>query len=277
MTIERNSQGESCGEFSLHPDFTSKYVQPRNVNIWLPSSYGMQSDRQYRVIYAHDGQNLFNPKTSYSGVDWGLHETLCRMMTAGEVRDTLVVGIWNTPERYREYDPQRVFEEYLDSAERAAYAEAYGHPVADRYLKFIVRELKPFIDSNFRTLPGRDDTLLLGSSMGGLISAYALCEYPEVFGGAACLSTHWPAGHGRMNKYLDACLPEPGTHRFYFDFGTETIDAQYETLQREVDLVMQRRGYVVGDDWLTRKFIGADHSERAWRSRLDIPLRFLLS
>lgn len=276
MISEFGNQGEECGEILFFPDFLSEFVQPRNIVLWLPPGYGVELDKRYRVIYAHDGQNLFDPQTSFVGVDWGLHESLERLIAAGEVSKTLVVGIWNTPERYREYDPQRVFEEYLSPQEKSVCVREYGRPLADRYLEFIVRELKPFIDRSYRTLTARHDTFLLGSSMGGMISAYGLCEYPEIFGGAACLSTHWPAGNGKMVEYLADRLPDPQTHRFYFDYGTETIDAQYEPFQLRVDEVMRRRGYVKGNNWLTRKFDGADHSERAWRRRIDIPLQFLL-
>ena len=264
------------GEIQCWPDFSSTWVLPRNIEIWLPPGYGSDPQQRYGVIYAHDGQNLFDPRTAFAGVDWGLQEALLRLKAAGLIRDTLVVGIWNTPLRYREYDPQRVFAEHLTPHEQRVYARDYGRPLADRYLRFLVQELKPFIDRTYRTHPGAADTFLFGSSMGGMISAYALCEYPQVFGGAGCLSTHWPAVGGRMADYLRTHLPAPGTHKFYFDYGTETIDAQYEPYQRQVDAIFLHQGYRDGTDWLTRKFPGADHSERAWRQRIDIPLQFLL-
>ncbi len=276
MTGAFDSQRNGCGETLLVPEFESDYVQPRNITLWLPPGYGTEHDQRYRVIYAHDGQNLFDPQTSFAGVDWGIDEAMCRLLPGGDISNALVVGIWNTPDRYREYDPQKVFEAYLSPQEKTEYAREYGRPMADRYLKFIVQELKPFIDRSYRTLPEMADTFLIGSSMGGLISAYGLCEYPEVFAGAACLSTHWPAGEGKMADYLADRLPDPQTHRLYFDYGTETIDAQYEPFQLRVDEVLRRRGYLEGHHWVTRKFIGEDHSERAWRRRVEIPLRFLL-
>lgn len=124
--------------------------------------------------------------------------------------------------------------------------------------------------------PGREDTFLMGSSKGALISLYALCEYPRLFGAAACLSTHWVAGDGVMIDYLRRAPPSPGMHRLYFDYGTETLEAAYEVWQRQVDQVMSAAGYRAGNDWVTKKFSGAEHSERAWRERLHIPLRFLL-
>jgi len=116
----------------------------------------------------------------------------------------------------------------------------------------------------------------MGSSMGGLISAYALCEYPDVFGRAGCVSTHWPAGDGCVVDYLGQHLPRPGTHRLYFDYGTATLDATYEPFQQRADAVLKAAGYTAGRDWITRKFPGAEHSEKSWRERVDQPLSFLL-
>ncbi|WP_432823902.1 alpha/beta hydrolase [Trichloromonas sp.] len=276
MTAEFDSRGQEGGKILLLPEFQSEFVHRRNVVLWLPPGYESETGQRYPVIYAQDGQNLFDPQTSFAGVDWGIREAIGRLLTEGTVRKPLVVGIWNTPERYREYDPQKVFEEYLSPQEKIEYAREYGRPLADSYLKFIVQELKPFIDSRFRTLPATADTFLMGSSMGGMLSAYALCEFPEIFGAAACLSTHWPAVQGKMADYLADRLPDPQTHRLYFDYGTETVDTQYEPFQRVVDDVLRQRGYVEGSDWVTQKFYGEDHSEQAWRRRVDIPLRFLL-
>jgi predicted alpha/beta superfamily hydrolase len=147
---------------------------------------------------------------------------------------------------------------------------------ADAYLRFLVDELKPFVDATYRTLPGRDDTFVMGSSMGGLISLYALCEYPQVYGGAGCLSTHWPAGDGIVIDYLAETLPPPGHHKIYFDYGTETLDAQYEPYQRRADQVMRAAGYTEGVEWMTRRFDGAAHDEAAWQARVHVPLEFLL-
>jgi len=116
----------------------------------------------------------------------------------------------------------------------------------------------------------------MGSSMGGLVSAYAMAEYPRVFGGAAALSTHWPAGDGCVVDWLAAHLPDPGTHRFYFDHGTRTLDAAYAPYQSRMDAAMRKGGYIDGRNWKSRVFDGADHSEKSWHARLDVPLQFLL-
>ena len=258
-------------------NFPSTFVSPRQVDVWLPPGYGRQRRQRFPVLYMHDGQNLFNPKTSYTQIAWGVDEALSRLIDTGEARAAIVVGVWNTPQRFAEYMPQKAAARLLDTEEGRVWLAAGNTPLSDAYLQFLVTELKPFIDAAFRTLPGLDDTLIMGSSMGGLISAYAVCEYPDVFGGAGCVSTHWPAGNGIMIEYLAENLPDPAKHRFYFDYGAEGVDAPYEPLQRQVDDVMRAAGYEEGRNWVTRKFPGADHSERAWRARVDVPLRFLLA
>jgi predicted alpha/beta superfamily hydrolase len=257
-----------AGTIIRHEAFASRQVEARNVDVWLPPGYERDVNKRYPVIYMHDGQNLFDPSTSYGGVDWAIDEILTGLIASGGVRPAIVVGIWSTGNRrYAEYMPQKAVPPAAGRRERLA---------SDRYLKFIVGELKPFIDAHYRTLAGRDDTFVMGSSMGGLISAYAVSEYPAVFGGAGCVSTHWPAEGGAVIDYLAAHLPEPGAHRLYFDFGTATLDAEYEPYQQRMDEILRRRGYVAGEDWITARFEGAEHSEKAWRLRAGLPLRFLL-
>ena len=154
---------------------------------------------------------------------------------------------------------------------------------ADNYLKFIVKELKPFVDSHFSTLTNQENTFIGGSSFGGMISWYAICEYPKIFGGALCISTHWPGMFpGSINPklpnaffaYLNKKLPSPNNHKIYFDYGTETLDAYYEPYQLKVDKIMERKGYKEGN-WMSLKFTGEDHSEKSWAKRMDYPLQFI--
>lgn len=256
--------------------FTSDYVTARTVQVYLPAAYAASPGQRFPVLYMHDGQNLFDPATAFIGVDWGVHEALEQLVAAGRARPAIIVGIWNTPQRRAEYFPDKAFAQLTNDALRAHVISNYGAPCGDRYVQFIVSGLKPFIDSHYRTLPGRDDTFIMGSSMGGLISLYALCEYPHIFGGAGCLSTHWPAGDGIMIKYLRTALPDPATHTLYFDHGTHTLDATYEAFQVQVDELLRAHGYTEGTNWITRRFSGHEHSERAWRERVHIPLAFLL-
>jgi predicted alpha/beta superfamily hydrolase len=265
------------GTLLRHAAVPSQHVTARNVDVWLPPGYDADPQRRYPVLYMHDGQNLFDPATAFGGTDWAVDEAMTRLIADGKVRDAIVVGIWNSPKRREEYMPQRA----VQGAEIRFNVPGTGGVkpsdiISDRYLAFLVDELKPYIDATYRTLPGRDDTFVMGSSMGGLVSQYAVSRYPDVYGGAGCVSTHWPAGDGVAVDDFGAHLPDPATHRYWFDYGTKTLDAKYEPYQQRADALLRKAGYVEGQNWITRKFAGAEHSEKAWRLRVDQPLEFLL-
>ncbi len=256
----------------------SRHVDARDVDVWLPPSYGRDPQRRYPVLYMHDGQNLFDPALGYTGVDWDIDGAMTRLIEAGGIREAIVVGVWNTPLRFAEYMPKMPVQTEMVSSgiEGRMIGRAEGIR-SDGYLHFLVDELKPFIDAQYRTMPGRDDTFVMGSSMGGLISAYAVAQYPEVFGGIGAVSTHWPACDGCVVDWLGAHLPDPRTHRLYFDHGTVGLDALYPPHQARMDAALRTGGYSEGENAMTRRFEGADHNEAAWRARVEIPLRFLLA
>ena len=264
------------GTVVRYPSMHSIHVAPRNIDVWLPPSYGKEPGKRYPVLYMHDGQNLFDPATSYGGIDWAVDEAMTDLIEKGAVREAIVVGVWNTPKRREEYMPQRAVQGMVDFNVPGAIDVKPEEIISDRYLAFLVKELKPFIDATYRTLPDRANTYVMGSSMGGLISQYAMSQYPDVFGGAGCVSTHWPAGNGIALDDFAAHLPDPATHRYWFDYGTATLDATYEPYQKRADEILRNAGYVEGQNWITRKFEGAEHSEKAWRLRVDQPLVFLL-
>ena len=269
----------------------SKYADPRRVVVWLPPSYSAHGPK-HAVLYMHDGQNLFDKATAGYGMEWEIDEHLSQLIAEKKVRPTIVVGIWNTPKRLQEYVPSKAFTtlpaDYRDKV-RALYG---GDPLSDGYLKFLVNELKPAIDKRFNVRTDRANTIIMGSSMGALISLYAIDEYPNVFGGAGMMSTHWPlvinpdgkpvseqdyeVVSATFERYLAPALPSPATHRLYFDHGTETLDAVYKRYQDRVDGVVARHGYVQGKNWLTRNYPGQKHNEISWASRVDVPLQFLL-
>jgi len=257
--------------------FGSRFVAPRAVDVWLPSGYhnAAAATHRYPVLYVHDGQNVFDPATSFIGVDWALDETLTRLIAEAKVPEIIVVAVWNTPKRLSEYMPQRAIESVSDAELDEMFKPVRRHPLGDAYLKYLVTELKPAIDARYRTQADRDHTFIMGSSMGGLISLYALCEYPEVFGGAACLSSAWTVAGGVTTRDLKSRLPDPRSHRIYFDFGAESEDGRYEPLQQQVDKQMREAGYTAGSNWITKSFPGEPHSERSWRNRVHEPLEFL--
>jgi predicted alpha/beta superfamily hydrolase len=266
------------GTLTRHEKFPSRLVPPRHVDIWCPPGYADFTGMVYPVIYMHDGQNLFLPEASYGKIPWGMDLAMSGLISAGKTPGAIIVGIWNAgADRWREYLPQRPAETPQGRAFAALYPDRLPAAVySDLYLRFLVEELKPFVDAHYRALPEQAFTFVMGSSMGGLVSLYAACEYPQVFGGAGCLSTHWLAGEQFMVDYLGGNLPKPADHRLYFDFGTRALDADYEPFQRRMDGHLRKAGYAAGRNWLTMKFDGADHSEQSWRERVHVPLEFLL-
>ena len=281
------------GKLHIKKRFPSKFVKKRDIFIWVPENY--TEHRKYPVIYIQDGANLFslgNKKNDQDFNSWKLDEIASNLIRRGEIRPFIAIGIQNSVERHAEYFPQKPWialtpEQQEDMTSRKinpSYSgKVFPDPIkSDDYLKFIVRELKPFIDSSFSVSQELQDTFVMGASFGGLISIYALAEYPQIFGGAACLSTHW-SGLFDMNnnpipekiaQYLNENLPTSGYHRIYFDHGTETLDALYPPLQDRIDRIMLEKGYGK-NDWLTYVDHGAPHTGRAWSMRLDIPLKFL--
>lgn len=260
---------------------SSDHVDARNVDIWLPENYS--SDKKYAVLYMHDGQMLYDSTKTWNNQEWKVDEVVSDLLSENKIAPVIVVGIWNNgDQRFAEYFPEKVIN-YIPKTQRDSLMKL--GPVnlkADRYLEFLVDELKPFVDSTYSTQPDPSHTYLMGSSMGGLISMYAVSEYPEVFGGAACLSTHW-VGTSELDtiipmaieKYLSANLPPPKNHKLYFDHGTATLDSLYPPYQDRIDQIMHDKGYT-RENWMSREFEGADHSEKSWSSRLHIPLTFLL-
>ena len=268
-----------------HAAFESAFVQPRNLSIWLPAGYGADPEMRYPVIYAHDGQNLFEPGYSYGGVEWGLDETAERLIKDGTLPPAIIVGIWNTDARWQEYAPQKVIESLTGDTASEWLGADLPELKGDAYLRFIVDELKPFIDTNYQTRPEQDHTFIMGSSMGGLISLYAVAEYPGTFRRAAAVSIHWPLTEpdGAMAQQADAAMQaylaesgiDPAQHTIWFDHGTETLDAAYPPHAAAMEAWFRAQGW---DDTqaIFKAYPGTDHSEGAWADRADQILTFLL-
>ncbi len=271
----------SSGSIERHW-FTSDIVDDRYVDVWLPSGYSASS--RYNVLYMHDGQMLFDSSTTWNGQEWNVDGILGSLYASGTIDKTIVVAIHsNGNKRHAEYFPEKVIESIPEPQKSQLGALFYGTTRADDYLKFIVNELKPYIDQNYSTNPGQQSTFMAGSSMGGLISIYALCEYPNVFSRVACLSTHWigtfadntqiPAA---INDYLSQNLPSPTDRKIYFDHGSVGLDGYYGTYQAIVDNTMNEKGYG-SSAYSSLIFEGADHNENAWKARFSIPATFILS
>lgn len=280
----------STGSIKLITQFKSNYVASRDIAVWLPENYS--PSKKYAVLYMNDGKSLFDSTLMWNKQEWGVDEVLGRLMATHQIRDCIVVGIYNSgATRHSEYCPQKPFEMLKPAEQDSMYtARRKDHSIffatkvfSDKYLKFIVEELKPFIDSSFSTYTDVANTFIAGSSMGGVNSWYAITEYPEVFGGAACLSIHWTGIYSDIDnplpvaelEYLRTHIPMPANHKLYFDYGTETLDTLYKSYQLDADYIYKLTGYN-DTNYFSKEFFGADHSENAWRARLNFPMLFLL-
>lgn len=279
----------SSGKVQRIENFKSEYVDARTIDVWLPDGYS--SKEKYLVLYMNDGQSLYDAESTWNKQAWEVDAIAGELIVSEKTKKFIVVGIWNNGEyRHSEYFPQKIIQSIPEDSRKIIVEEQLkNNPQADNYLKFIVKELKPFIDKTYNIKKGRKNTFIAGSSMGGLISLYAICEYPEVFGGAACLSTHTPMIMKEMmsektdtdvaskyRDYLKINLPNPKSHKIYFDYGNQTLDSFYQPYQEKIDTIMIEKGYS-SKNWITKFFLGDDHSEKSWSSRLHLPLEFLLS
>jgi predicted alpha/beta superfamily hydrolase len=229
----------------------------RDILVYLPPSYN-RSQRRYPVIYMHDGQNLFDRATSF-GEEWEVDQTLEAASRDG--LEAIVVGIPNLgEERLNEYSPWH--DRRHDQGGKGS-----------AYLEFIVHTLKPLIDRDFRTLPGRESTGIAGSSMGGLISLYAFFKHSLTFGFVGVMSPAlWFAGHS-IFPFIKERPFVPG--RIYLDVGTSEGSEELHDVRRLRDLLAQK-GYRTGRDLLYVVEMGGQHNERAWARRLRRELHFLL-
>ncbi|MGC9771403.1 alpha/beta hydrolase-fold protein [Fervidobacterium islandicum] len=241
------------GNIKLIKDFYSPELgNKRDIIIYLPPDYET-SDERYPVLYMHDGQNIFDASTSFSGVEWGADESAEELIKKGLMRPIIIVGIYNTgAERINEYSP------WVDSS--------YGGGKGDLYAKFIVNTLKPYIDEHFRTLPDRENTAIMGSSMGGLISLYIGFEYNDVFSKIGAMSPSVWFANRKLVEYVRNAQVEDFT-MVYVDIGTAEGSNPVDRLNdaRELYKVLLQKEnlevFYIEDR-------GAPHSESAWARRL---------
>ena len=228
----------------------------RTLRLYLPPSYESAPDKRYPVIYMHDGQNLFDDATSYAG-EWGVDET---MDAFARMRgfEAIVVGIDNGgEERLRELSPWT--------------NPKYGAAQGEQYMAFVVDVVKPFVDTHYRTRSDREDTAIAGSSMGGLISHYALLRYPQVFGKAAIFSpSYWFSNEVYTQT---AAHPWPAGTRSYFYIGGREGDESVADVRRMLPL-LATPDHAVRDVTLHVE-PDAQHNERAWRAEFPRAVAWL--
>lgn len=253
-----------AGEWSIRwPQFQSTLLNnARGVYVYLPPTYLENSTARMPVVYMHDGQNLFDPNAAFGGVTWRVAEAMNDAASSGAFREAIVVGAENAgANRIAEYTPTS--------------DPMYGGGNGDLFLRMLVEELKPKVDSELRTLPGRADTILIGSSLGGLISSYAGVRKADTFGniGAMSPSVWWD---GRVLLTFVAQTGTTRPLRVYVDSGDSGPSNDGVTDTADLAAAYRALGYAEGS---TLKYVvqqGATHTESAWASRLPGALEFLL-
>ncbi len=297
----------SSGKLIVINNFPSKIIRPRTVLVWVPEEYMNEPERHFPVTYMHDGQMLFDSNWTWNHQEWGMDELIAKSRYK-----SIVVGIFNDGKnRSGDYFPEKPWKsmskESRDSIirHRGGFESIFGDVGlnSDEYLKFLVYELKPYIDKNFRTLKDAKNTIIGGASMGGLISWYAVCEYPKVFGNAICLSTHWPgsapltyeAAPKAFSNYLKKNAPNKGDFRLFFARGTGYLDSFYQPFQDSVNQIFISKKYHVtlainqpeSESWSIysndknglkyefQLYKGHDHKESAWQIQMIDAWRFI--
>ncbi len=251
----------SSGQLRKHEKFRSWFLRnQRDLIVYLPPGYDDQTWRRFPVLYLHDGQNLFDGATSFiPGQDWHVGPTADECICRGAVEPLIIVGLYNTKARVREYTPTRV--------------PRLGGGRADRYARFLIEEVMPFIEREYRTLSGPPHTGLGGSSLGGLVSLYLGLKRPDVFGRIAALSPSVWWNQRVMHKFAAAASPEPRP-RIWLDIGTQEGPRIVQDVEQFRDVLLQK-GWRLEEDLHYERVEGGEHNEAAWAGRVGPFLRFL--
>lgn len=257
------------GDIRLHKSFHSKILDnDRDVIVYLPPGYDREKTRRYPVFYMHDGQNLFDGATSYiPGQEWRVDEIAQSLIAAGQIEPLIIVGIYNTGrDRINEYTPAADSKYKMDGK-------------ADLYGSMLIEELKPFVDSTYRTQHGAKNTGLGGSSLGGIVSLYLGLKYSNVFGKLAVVSPSVWFADQHIVHYIEALAKKPKV-RIWLDIGTKegrTAEEAQQTVAgaRLLKDTLLKKGWQLGKDLSYFEAEGAEHDERAWAARIEQILKFL--
>lgn len=260
--VAANHQPPLAERLHKHEQFLSRLMDDHHdLLVYVPPMYVADADRRFAVLYMQDGQNLFDPETSFiPGNYWRMGETADALVEAGAIEPLIIVGIYNAGvRRIDEYTP------VMDKRLGGGHADAYG--------RMLVEELKPFIDVRYRTLPGAEHCGMGGSSLGGLVTLYLGLRYPEIFSRLAVMSPSVWWRNRTMLKTVAALRQKPAL-RIWLDIGTKEA-AQAVPDARTLRDRLIKKGWLLGDDLAYFEAEGAEHTESAWAERTGPMLRFL--
>lgn len=254
------------GDIRHHASFGSgELVPPRDLVVYLPPGYDAEPDRRYPVLYLHDGQNVFDRRGA--GNEWRFDEAAEELIAKGDMRPAILVGVANSPARIAEYTPTEATLPFEGGQGRRAGGSGRT------YARYLVEEVKPFIDATYRTEPGFESTSVGGSSLGGLITMSIATWYPEVFSGYLVVSPSVWWGDGVILGMV-ADAPSLDGHRIWLDMGTREGEGAVGGAERLRDALLAR-GFLPGKDLRFVVDEGAEHTESAWAGRVPDMLRFL--
>jgi predicted alpha/beta superfamily hydrolase len=256
---------ERSGDIRTHPAFASKHVPPRDVQVYLPPGYERDPARRYPVLYLQDGQNVFD--AAAVGMEWQVDETAEQLIRSGAIAPLIVVAVSNTEARTDEYTPTFVDRTLADGR------RVRGGGKAPLYARFLVEELKPFVDRTYRTRTEAAGTAVGGASHGGLVSLYVALEHPEVFGQALVMSPSAMWDGDVLIKRVRA-LPRKLPVRFWVDVGALEPGSMVSAARRLRDALLSK-GWSEGKDLHFVEQAEGGHDEISWASRMPHALRFL--
>jgi len=244
------------GNYRVHESVSSRYLRHRRkVIVWLPPSYESNPERSYPVLYMQDGQQVFDPHTSTWGVDWQVDEACSNLIAAASMKEVIVVGVYCSADREDEYHPAR-------------HGEAYA--------SFMLEELKPMIDAEYRTRRDRDSTSVAGASLGGLISFHLAWAHPGVFGAAACFSPafRFEDDHEILNRVRDTQVI-PSLRVFLYCGEGDDLDRTLVAGMREMAALLRQKGFRDGRNLKVIEDPDGRHREDSWAQHAPEMLLFL--
>ncbi len=257
-----------AGNIQSHLAFPSRILRnERDIWVYLPPGYRRTSWRRYPVLYLHDGQNVFDAATAFGGVEWGVDEAAQDLIKRRLIEPLIIVAVANSgTDRLHEYTPSRA------KSEGGGTSGPRSRGLLRKYGRFLVEELKPFIDASYRTRPEKESTGLGGSSLGGLASLILGFWFPETFSRIAALSPSVWWDNNLIYRIVDELEEGPRSSRIWLDIGCREEGWEKTAILRD-HLVWS--GWRLYDDLLYTEIPDGEHNESAWARRVEAVLRFL--